>query len=153
MDLTNLELTERELDTLVATGKIYQEGWPARVASLSRELGVRPPTVEEYINSLVSKGFLERNSGVVRLTVRGAEVVRAVERNHRIIETFLYKMGMDAENACRNATMMQYHTTEEFINNLCNLLGHPDHCPHGKVIPQEEKCCTKPQTMEIVLKR
>ncbi|MGB9814914.1 MAG: metal-dependent transcriptional regulator [Thermoplasmata archaeon] len=153
MNLTELGLTEREMDTLMATKKIYSQGWPARVATLSRELNVRPPTVEEYINSLISKGYLEKNAGIVRLTPLGDGIVRRIERNHRIIETFLYRMGMDVNEACENATKMQYYSTEDFINYLCNLLGHPHQCPHGKEIPPDESCCKKPQTMEIVLKR
>jgi DtxR family Mn-dependent transcriptional regulator len=153
MDLINLGLTEREMDTLLATKKLYGEGWPARISTISKELNVRPPTVEEYIDSLISKGYIEKNAGVVRLTDMGLEVVRTIERNHRVIETFLYRMGMDKDLACKNAKIMQYHSTEEFINNLCNLLGHPSYCPHGKEIPHDSECCSRPQTLEIVLKR
>ncbi|MEM3266210.1 MAG: metal-dependent transcriptional regulator [Thermoplasmata archaeon] len=152
MNLNELGLTEREMDMLIITNKIYQEGWPARVTTISKEMNIKPPTVEEYIKSLIFKGYVEKNAGIIRLTERGKEIIKNVERNHRIIETFLYKLGMNLENAHKNAELMQYYVTEDFVNNLCNLLGHPEHCPHGKEIPKEENCCSKPQLMEIIFK-
>ncbi len=151
MDLNNLGLTERELDFLQAIYDLSQEGWQPNVSEISRNLNVRPSTSEEYLDNLREKGYILKRNGNIKLLEKGEHVVRTIQRNHRIVETFLYKLGMDLENSCKNARMMEYHVTEEFINSVCQLLGHPNYCPHGKEIPHE-KISKESGKMELVLK-
>lgn len=152
MNLNNLGLTERELDFLQAIYDISQEGWQPRVNEISKILKVRPSTSEEYLDHLVEKGFILKKSGSIRILEKGEEVVKTVKRNHRIIETFLYTLGMDLENSCENAKQMEYHVTEEFIDSVCTLLGHPSICPHGREIPHNEECRGNVCKMELVAK-
>lgn len=152
MNLNNLGLTERELDFLQTIYDISQEGWQPRVNEISKILKVRPSTSEEYLDHLVEKGFILKKSGSIRILEKGEEVVKTVKRNHRIVETFLYMLGMDLENSCKNAKQMEYHVTEEFIDSVCTLLGHPSLCPHGKEIPHNEECRGNVCKMELVSK-
>ncbi len=150
MILKDLGLTERELDSIQAISDLTKNGWPARLTDLSNQINVKPSTAEEFISSLEKKGFVLKKGGVLRLTEKGSQVIETIERNHRIVETFLYRMGMDIENAHKNAKNMEYFLTDEFVDNLCSLMGHPKECPHGKKIPSKEECCSRPQRMEIV---
>ncbi len=150
MILKDLGLTERELDSIQIIFDLTKDGWPARLTDFSNRMNVKPSTGEEFLSSLEKKGYVLKKNGVIKLTDKGMEIMEKIERNHRIVETFLYRMGMDIENAHRNAKNMEYYVTDEFIDNLCSLMGHPRECPHGNKIPQKEECCSRPQIMKIV---
>jgi len=140
MNLNNLGLTERELDFLQIIYDLSQEGWFPNVTQVSNALSVKPSTSEEYLNNLKEKGYIMKKNGNIKLSEKGLEVVRTIKRNHRIVETFLYKLGLDLENSCKSAKIMEYHVTEDFIDSVCELMGHPSTCPHGKEIPHENNC-------------
>jgi len=152
MDLNNLGLTERELDFLQVIYDLSQEGWEPRVTEVSKKLNVKPSTSEEFLDHLIEKGLILKKSGSIRILEKGEEVAKTIKRNHRIIETFLYTLGMDLENSCKNAKAMEYHVTEEFIDSVCSLLGHPSLCPHGREIPHESTCKDNTCKMELITK-
>ena len=103
---------------------------------LARRLKVKRPTAYEMLQSLVRKGALQGTKGKYCITPAGIEMARRILRNHRIIETMLYRAGVDLETACKCASRIQNEIEDEIIEKLREYLGNPDKCPHGRPIPQ-----------------
>ena len=105
---------------------------------LAVEMGVKRPTAYEYIQKLVSEGYLYKRKRKYALTEEGIKKARRILRNHRIIETMLYRAGVELEEACRCATKIQSIVDDDVVEKLCVYLGNPQKCPHGRPIPGEE---------------
>jgi DtxR family Mn-dependent transcriptional regulator len=74
----------------------------------------------------------------VTLTEAGEVQARKVIRAHRIGERLIYDVfGGDFETA---ACEFEHTVTDELVDGICTMLGHPRECPHGMPIP-EGKCC------------
>jgi DtxR family transcriptional regulator, Mn-dependent transcriptional regulator len=78
-----------------------------------------------------------------KLTESGKETGENVIRRHRLAEKLLrdvlaVKHNHVEEDACRFEHVLQDGVDEQ----VCILLGHPTHCPHGKTIPQGP-CCLR----------
>ena len=57
-------------------------------------------------------------------------------RRHRLIETFLLEhLRYSWEEVHEEAERLEHVVSEKFADRLAELLGHPDHDPHGDPIP------------------
>jgi DtxR family transcriptional regulator, Mn-dependent transcriptional regulator len=113
---------------------------PARVASISSLLKVKPPSVVGMLTKLNANGFVRPfgKRGVV-LTSAGRKEALRLLRNCRLVEVFMrdaLAIRVDDRVACR----LEHRLTEEFADSLCRMLHHPRICPHGIPIPIG-KCC------------
>ncbi len=113
---------------------------PARVASISRTLKVKPPSVVGMLTKLSSQGLIRPSNGRgVVLTPAGRKEARRLLRNCRLVEVFMQKalgMRVDDRVACR----LEHHLSEKFATGICEMLHHPRNCPHGNLIPPG-RCC------------
>jgi DtxR family Mn-dependent transcriptional regulator len=80
------------------------------------------------------------------LTSRGRPEAVNVVRRHRLAERLLADVlgtgdTLTHEKACKFEHLLDRGLDE----SICNLLGHPKICPHGKPIPPG-KCCIEKQT-------
>ena len=129
-------LTEVESRYLMA---IYEEFLSGNEAigpkHLAERMQVKRPTAYEMLNKLRSKGIVCRMGGRYSLTDEGIALARKIIRNHRIIETLLYEAGVELDKACRMAYRIQTELEDDVIDVLCEYLGNPKKCPHGKPIP------------------
>jgi len=113
---------------------------PARVASISRLLRVKPPSVVGMLRKLDGRGLVRYTSRQgIRLTSKGRRSAERLIRNCRLVEVFMknaLNMPVDEKVACD----IEHRLTEEFTDGLCRILRHPRICPHGHPIPTG-KCC------------
>ncbi len=104
---------------------------------LSSRLSVSSASVTEMLRRLQELGFVEyeRYRGA-SLTEEGrAEALRLVRR-HRLIEAFLLdQLGYSWEEVHEEAEKLEHAVSDRFTERLAELLGHPDHDPHGDPIP------------------
>ena len=121
---------------------LLSEGSDALVpmGALAERLDVVPGTVTTMVKALADDGLVEhRPRQGVRLTAEGRRVALSVLRKHRLVETFLVnvlKMGwadVDAE-----AEQLEHAISDEVLNRLDALLGHPATDPHGDPIPSRQ---------------
>lgn len=94
------------------------------------------------IEELALESLAELNTPENRvvLTDRGADKARRIIRAHRIGERLIYDVfGGDFETA---ACEFEHTITDELVDGICTLLGHPHECPHGMPIPGGD-CCQK----------
>ncbi len=104
---------------------------------LSSRLSVSSASVTEMLRRLQELGLVEyeRYRGA-SLTEEGrAEALRLVRR-HRLIEAFLLdQLGYSWEDVHEEAEKLEHAVSDRFTERLAELLGHPDHDPHGDPIP------------------
>lgn len=90
---------------------------------------------------LVELGLLEKDC--LRFTPAGREEAREMIRRHRLSERLFHDVleakGLDMEVA---ACQVEHVVRKGIEERVCQLLGHPETCPHGKTIPPGP-CCEK----------
>ena len=102
----------------------------------------KTPVHDEALKVLVGQGHIVLDGDLVQLTDAGFEESRKTIRRHRLSERLftdiLDIVPEEMESAaCRFEHMLIKHELEE---KICQLLGHPKTCPHGRTIPVGE-CC------------
>ncbi|UCG77735.1 MAG: metal-dependent transcriptional regulator [Nitrospirota bacterium] len=99
--------------------------------------------VDTIIEKMIYDGLVKIEGDDLKFTDSGREKAKGLIRRHRLAErlfTDVFELNESVfhEDACR----MEHILSEELTESVCTFLGHPPHCPHGKVIPRGE-CCKK----------
>jgi len=133
----DLGLTARDCRYLRFLGDSDGAPSPSQVA---REFGVRLPTAMAALKRLEGMGLIEYRRGEgVRLSREGAAISEELLWRHRVIEAFLFReLGIDPEVACEAASRLEVLLPREAVVRLCERMGHPKACPHGRPIPHPE---------------
>lgn len=123
--LKHVLLLSERADALVSMG------------ALAEALEVVPGTVTTMVKALADAGFVEhRLREGVRLTPEGRRVALNVLRKHRLVETFLVNvLKMDWSAVHVEAEQLEHAISDEVLDRLDALLGHPTVDPHGDPIP------------------
>ena len=121
---------------------LLSDGSPELVpmGALATSLRVVPGTVTTMIKSLALEGLVDhRPRQGVRLTEQGRRAALGVIRRHRLIETFLVTvLKMDWASVHSEAEQLEHAISEDVLNRLDALLGHPTTDPHGDPIPSAQ---------------
>ncbi|MDO4903615.1 MAG: metal-dependent transcriptional regulator [Limosilactobacillus sp.] len=107
---------------------------------ISLGLGIAAGSVTEMISKLSDEGLVihEPYAGI-SLTEKGRTLAAELVRKHRLWETFLVdKLGYNFSDVHSEAEVLEHQTSDKLENSLDEFLGHPEHCPHGGVIPTAE---------------
>jgi DtxR family Mn-dependent transcriptional regulator len=123
--------TSRMEDYLEAVLSLGQEEGEARVTDLAEMLEVSKPTVSATLKSLESDGLVrhERYGGVC-LTERGRAVARRTAESHRLLAGFLRDvLGVDEEQADRDACGVEHHISPETRERLSRFVRFIEGCP------------------------
>lgn len=110
------------------------------MGALAGSLAVVPGTVTTMVKALADEGLVEHlpRQGV-RLTVAGRRVALNVLRKHRLVETFLVNvLKMDWSRVHEEAEQLEHAISDEVLDRLDALLGHPTADPHGDPIPSRQ---------------
>jgi DtxR family Mn-dependent transcriptional regulator len=110
------------------------------VNELSRQLGIKMPTVNSMVKKLSEKGLVHYESyKPLRLTDSGRKEAALIIRKHRLTEMFLVeKMGFGWESVHEIAEQIEHIRAPEFFEKMDELLGYPKADPHGSPIPDQE---------------
>ncbi|HEM46391.1 MAG TPA: DtxR family transcriptional regulator [Alphaproteobacteria bacterium] len=110
---------------------------------LREELVAASPeeNAEEILKRLVAQGYVYDERNRFKLTDSGAVQARRVVRSHRLAERLLNDvLGVRNTEREMQACEMEHALTDDAVDAICTLLGHPEECPHGKPIPPGP-CC------------
>lgn len=110
------------------------------MGALASSLAVVPGTVTTMIKALADEGLVEHlpRHGV-RLTPEGRRMALNVIRKHRLVETFLVNvLKMDWAKVHEEAEQLEHAISDEVLDRLDALLGHPATDPHGDPIPSRQ---------------
>ncbi|MCP4460918.1 MAG: metal-dependent transcriptional regulator [Cytophagales bacterium] len=98
-----------------------------------------------------SKLIKDKDTGII-LTKIGQDKARQIIRRHRLAERLLHDV-LDASDEVyeRGACQFEHFINEDITTSICTLLGHPEVCPHGKLIPPGKCCSHTKQKLQPVL--
>lgn len=103
---------------------------------------------DETLQLLINEGLVSISNDTVNFTEKGEAIARRIIRAHRLAERLLFDaMGMSKDFE-KGACEFEHTLTEELINSICTMLGHPKECPHGLPIPPGECCLKSVKTVE-----
>lgn len=110
------------------------------MGALAAALDVVPGTATTMVKALADEGLvLHRPRLGVRLTPEGRRVALNVLRKHRLVETFLvHVLKMDWAKVHDEAEQLEHAISDEVLDRLDALLGHPQTDPHGDPIPSRQ---------------
>lgn len=110
------------------------------MGALAASLAVVPGTVTTMVKALAKEKLVEhRPRHGVRLTEQGRRVALGVIRRHRLVETFLVSvLKMDWASVHAEAEQLEHAISDDVLDRLDALLGHPAADPHGDPIPSAQ---------------
>lgn len=110
------------------------------MGSLASALAVVPGTATTMVKALADEGLVAHQPRQgVRLTPEGRHVALTVLRKHRLVETFLVNvLKMDWASVHAEAEQLEHAISDDVLNRLDALLGHPTTDPHGDPIPSRQ---------------
>jgi DtxR family Mn-dependent transcriptional regulator len=123
-------------DYLKAIWECAEEG-VASTKDVADRLSFSYASVTNMFARLREMGLVEyeRYHGA-SLTEEGLSEALRLVRRHRLIETFLLdQLSYSWEEVHEEAENLEHAVSDRFTERLADLLGHPDHDPHGDPIP------------------
>ncbi|MEM1586747.1 MAG: metal-dependent transcriptional regulator [Candidatus Bathyarchaeia archaeon] len=136
-------LTRREAEYLKALFNLISEKGSVGSLNIANSLSVSCATASETLKRLSEKGMVVREPWRgVRLTEMGFREVSRIIRNHRIFETYAYRvLSVSIDEACECARRVELYLSDNIVDSMCKILRHPRKCPHNKDIPTGVLCC------------
>ena len=106
---------------------------------LSKQLGIKMPTVNSMMKKLAEKKLVNYESyKPLRLTDKGKKEAGLIIRKHRLTEMFLVQqMGFGWEEVHEIAEQIEHLHSPSFFEKMDALLGYPKIDPHGSPIPDK----------------
>jgi len=112
-------MTQSLEDYLETIYVIVSEGRPAQVRDVARLLDVKMPSVVKAIRELKRLELVTQEPySPILLTPTGERLARRVLGRHRLLRSFLLKLGVSKKAADRDACMMEHFLSPETIEKI-----------------------------------
>jgi DtxR family Mn-dependent transcriptional regulator len=135
-------LTQSIQDYLKYIYELSADGVPASTNDLAARLGVAAGSVTGMIQRLAGATpplILYKKHQGVTLTPEGERAALEVIRHHRLLETYLVQaLGYSWDEVHEEACRLEHVISEDLEARIANILGNPDHDPHGDPIPSAD---------------
>lgn len=107
---------------------------------IAKMLGVAPASVSEMLQKLSKRDYVEYTpyKGVC-LTKKGNHIGKKILRRHRILESFLSKLGFPKRKLHKEACRLEHSISETLEKTIDDIIGFPDSTPTGKEISRDKK--------------
>lgn len=132
-ELTNA-VSKRERDCLVLLKEESRGDFPMRLHEIASTMHIKPPTALNIIRRLKSKGFVETQDGMVKLTDLGDRLSKTILMVHRTFESLFCQSGVPESRACSEASEIDFLINGENAMKVLKRIDNPSSCPHGKPI-------------------
>lgn len=151
--MTGLKFSPAEQDYLKAIHHLQRKGDGGLVGTvdLAKWLGITPASVTNMVKKLAEQQLIthSRYHGVL-LTAAGEQVVLALLRHHRLLETYLSeRLGLPWDELHAEADRLEHALSEALEDRLDAILGHPTTDPHGAPIPAKDGTIAAPPTIPL----
>lgn len=136
-----VELSESEEEYLESLYTCEKEDGLVKVGVLAKDLGVKEPSVVEMLKKLGENNLVkyERYSGA-KLTKKGEKEASRVVRCHRLAERLLSDvLGHELSDVHDEACKFEHTISDVTADEIAEILGDPETCPHGQPIPPRDK--------------
>ena len=122
--------------------------WPGGSVStseLASTLAVTPSSVSANLKKLARDGLIDYEPyGRIGLTPAGHEIAVLVVRRHRVLETYLVeRLGLGWDEVHVEADALEHSVSDLVLDRMDDVLGRPDHDPHGDPIPRADGSITR----------
>jgi DtxR family Mn-dependent transcriptional regulator len=98
---------------------------------------------EADLLALEKKGLIVSHADKILFSSDGKRLAQAIMRRHRLAEVLVSSILKLKNSSMEEVACKVEHCLEpEVEESICTLLGHPEICPDGKLIPKG-KCCQK----------
>ncbi|MDR5682673.1 MAG: metal ABC transporter permease [Armatimonadota bacterium] len=109
----------------------------ATIAAVAERLGTGLRQARSALRRLAREGLADPSDGVVRLTDAGRARAQELIRSHRLWERYLVDAGgLSWAEVHAEAERLEHLGTRELAARLDEVLGRPEHDPHGARIPR-----------------
>jgi DtxR family Mn-dependent transcriptional regulator len=140
-------------DYLKVIYQIQERSQWVTTSVLAERLGHAPSSITNMVQKLQKLGYLDYAPYYgFKLTEKGRRLALGILRHHRLLELFLVKiLGYSWDQVHQEAERLEHAVSDEFVERVDRLLGHPRLDPHGDPIPTEEgrvKEASHPQLLE-----
>ncbi len=134
---------EAREDYLTALLRLGEGGAAVNTSALAQRLGVAPASVTGMLKTLAREGLVEhRPYRGALLSRKGRTLALAVQRRHRLVETFLVNtLGLSPDRVHAEAHRLEHALSDEVVERLDRWLGRPERDPHGSPIPRARRAC------------
>jgi DtxR family manganese transport transcriptional regulator len=103
-----------------------EEGQTVRPADLARRLGVTHVTVLRALDRLLRDGIITRNADLgILLSPVGQRMGEASRERHRIVVSFLERLGVPKEIASVDAEGIEHHVSQIVLQKMETFLQTP----------------------------
>ena len=110
------ESGEMYLETILT---LTQEKGRVRSIDVSEHMGYSKPSVSRAVGILKSDGYIEVDAdGSLILTESGRAVAMKIYERHRVISTFLTKLGVSPESASADACKIEHVISDETFEKI-----------------------------------
>ena len=129
-----IDTTEMYLRTVF---ELEEEGIVPLRARIAERLAQTGPTVSQTVARMERDGLLHvAGDRQLALSETGRTLATRVMRKHRLAECLLVSViKLPWEEVHIEACRWEHVISESVERRLFELLGHPDRCPHGNLIP------------------
>ena len=112
-------MTQSLEDYLGTIFVLIEEGKSAQVRDVARLLDVKMPSVVKAIHELKKLGLVVQEPySPIYLTAKGERVARHVLNRHKLLRSFLVKLGVSRRIADRDACLMEHILSAETIDKI-----------------------------------
>ncbi len=141
-----IDTTEMYLRTVY---ELEEEGIVPLRARIAERLSQSGPTVSQTVARMERDGLLHvAGDRQLALSETGRALATRVMRKHRLAECLLVSViKLPWEEVHIEACRWEHVISESVERRLFELLGHPDRCPHGNVIPGLEELIAESVTV------
>jgi DtxR family transcriptional regulator, Mn-dependent transcriptional regulator len=126
-------------------------GPPITTKALAARFSSTAANVSVTLRRLETQGLVVyRPYRPAELTALGRRHAVAMVRRHRLLETFLAEVvGYAWDEVHAEAERLEHAVTDDFLDRIDRLLGHPGFDPHGDPIPSPDGRFALPETVEL----
>lgn len=112
-------MTQSLEDYIEAIYVLIGSGRPAQVRDVAKALSVKMPSVVKAIHELKKLGLATQEPYCnIELTVKGKRVAELVHSRHRLLKSFLVKLGVSEAVAEKDACMMEHILSAETFEKI-----------------------------------
>ncbi|HNW93033.1 MAG TPA: metal-dependent transcriptional regulator [bacterium] len=128
-------------EILQAVWELREDGTTVTADALRGKTALNGIDLVPALAALTAAGELQSAAGQYTLQAGGENRARMVIRKHRLTERLFHDvLRYRGEHAERDACELEHVISEDAIDHICTLLGHPATCPDGKPVP-DGPCC------------
>lgn len=115
------ESAENYLETILMLGMKLPS---IRSVDIANELGFSKPSVSVAMKNLREKGHIQVDgSGFITLTTSGREIAEMIYERHRLLSSWLMRLGVPAETAQQDACRIEHVISRESFEAIKRHTG------------------------------